>query len=131
MRILIVDDDFSIRKILSIWLSKLGDCDLAENGVQALEVFKKAYHDKKPYDLVLLDVMMPIMNGIDALKGMRAFENEIKVSPLDAAKVIMATAAANPKSIMGAFNEQCEAYLIKPVEEEELFNAIKKLEIEK
>jgi AmiR/NasT family two-component response regulator len=41
----------------------------------------------------------------------------------------MATAASNPKSIMGAFNEQCEAYLVKPIDEEELLAAMKQLGI--
>ncbi len=131
MRILIVDDDFAIRKIISIWLRKLGECDLAENGREAVDMARKAYEEGKPYKLMCLDIMMPVMNGLDALKNIRKMESdEFDIDTEDEIKVIMATAASNPKSIMGAFNEQCEAYLIKPVDEKELFETIKKLGIE-
>jgi two-component system chemotaxis response regulator CheY len=128
MRILIVDDDFAIRKIISIWLRKLGDCELAENGLEAVDMVKKAYEEGNPYKLMCLDIMMPVMNGIDALKNIRKMESDdFNLPDGEGIKVIMATAASNPKSIMGAFNEQCEAYLIKPVDEQELFSTIKKL----
>lgn len=131
MRILIVDDDFAIRKIISIWLRKLGDCELAENGREAVDMVRQAYQEGKPYELMCLDIMMPVMNGIDALKNIRKIESdEFNVPDGEGIKVIMATAASNPKSIMGAFNEQCEAYLIKPIDEQELFATIKKLGLE-
>lgn len=127
MRILIVDDDFAIRKIVSIWLRKYGECIIAENGKEAVSAFEKAHAESKPFDLICLDIMMPVMNGIDALKAIRKFEHEHNIISGSGVKVIMATAAASPKSIMGAFNEQCEAYLVKPIDEEELFATIEKL----
>lgn len=130
MRILIVDDDFAIRKVISIWLRKAGESDMAENGKEAVEFAIKAYEEGRPYDLMCLDIMMPVMNGLDALKNIRKYEKSIGIESGAGLKVIMATAASNPKSIMGAFNEQCEAYLVKPIEEEELFATIKKLGLE-
>jgi len=127
MRILIVDDDFAIRKVISIWLRKAGECDMAENGREAVELVTKAYEEGNPYELMCLDIMMPVMNGLDALKNIRKYEKTIGIAAGGGIKVIMATAASNPKSIMGAFNEQCEAYLVKPIDEEELFATIKKL----
>ncbi len=127
MRILIVDDDFAIRKILSIWFRAYGESSFAANGRQALDAVINSYTEDKPYDLICLDVMMPEMNGIDALKAIRQYEDEHGVDPGNRIKVILATAAANPKSIMGAFNEQCEAYLVKPIDQQELTQAIKKL----
>ncbi|OGV35491.1 MAG: hypothetical protein A2020_02440 [Lentisphaerae bacterium GWF2_45_14] len=127
MRILIVDDDFAIRKVISIWLRKAGESDMAENGRDAVALATKAYEEGNPYDLMCLDIMMPIMNGLDALKNIRKYEKSRGIETGSGMKVIMATAASNPKSIMGAFDEQCEAYLVKPIEEEELFATIKKL----
>jgi two-component system chemotaxis response regulator CheY len=68
------------------------------------------------------------MNGLDALRNIRKLESDIGIHG-GGIKVIMATAASNPKSIMGAFNEQCEAYLVKPIDEEELLAAMKQLGI--
>lgn len=127
MRILIVDDDFAIRKIVSIWLKKYGECETVENGKEAVGIFEAAHKAGKPFDLICLDIMMPVMNGIDALKSIRKLEADLGVNDGCGVKVIMATAAASPKSIMGAFNEQCEAYLIKPIDENELFETVERL----
>jgi len=127
MRILIVDDDFAIRKIVSIWLKKYGECETAENGKDAVAMFEAAHKANKPYDLMCLDIMMPVMNGIDALKAIRKMETDMGINEGRGIKVIMATAAASPKSIMGAFNEQCEAYLIKPIDDTELFETVDRL----
>jgi len=129
MRILVVDDDFAIRKIFGIWLKDIGTCECLQNGQEAVNAIKKAYEDNNPYDLVCMDIMMPVMNGIDALKSVRNYEKENNIPIGHGVKIIMTTAAASPKSIMGAFNEQCEAYLVKPIEEEELLSAIQKLGI--
>jgi len=131
MKILIVDDDYAIRKIFSIWLKNHGECEVVKNGQEAVEAVRKSYEAGSPYQLVFLDIMMPVMSGIDALKEIRSLEKEKGISPGNGVKVIMATAAASPKSIMGAFNEQCEAYLVKPISEVELLAAIEKLDLKK
>ena len=71
-KILIVDDDPSIREILSTQLGRLRyDTVLAANGLQAISAFKS----EKP-DLVLMDLMMPIMDGLTACQKIRALEKK-------------------------------------------------------
>jgi len=71
-KILIADDEPSIREILSIQLARMGyEVLIAADGVEALAVYEK----EKP-DLVILDVMMPRMNGLEACQKIRALEKK-------------------------------------------------------
>jgi len=71
-KILVVDDDSSIREILSTQLARLGyDVELAADGQEGLDAFKAA-----PPDLVLMDVMMPVLDGLAACQKMRAAERK-------------------------------------------------------
>jgi DNA-binding response OmpR family regulator len=71
-KILVVDDDSSIREILSTQLARLGyDVELAADGQEGLDAFKAA-----PPDLVLMDVMMPVLDGLTACQRMRAAERK-------------------------------------------------------
>jgi len=75
VRILIVDDDPKYRSFVSKGLSESGMvCDLAENGTVALELVKE-----REYDVVLLDVMLPGLQGWDVLERMRADEIDVPV----------------------------------------------------
>lgn len=72
LKILVVDDDASIREILSTQLARLGyDVELAADGKEALDAFKAA-----PPDLVLMDVMMPVLDGLTACQKIRAHERK-------------------------------------------------------
>ena len=127
MKSLIVEDDFAARKLMQIYLSEFGECFIAVNGKEAVEAFTTALDQKEPYDLVCLDIMMPEMDGMEALKIIRGIEAENGILGLSGAKVIMTTAKERSKDIFGAFNTGCEAYLIKPVRRPGLVEEIKKL----
>ena len=71
MRFLIVEDDFTSRRLMQKLLSPYGESDIAVNGIEAVTAFKAAVAEKEPYALICLDVMMPEMDGfavLDALK---------------------------------------------------------------
>lgn len=125
MKILIVDDDFTSRKILLKYLSTYGQCDVAVNGKEAVEAFKLAFDDWEAYDLICLDIMMPEMDGQEALKQIRQFETERGKLGFDGVKIIMTTALDDSDNIKTSFREQCEAYLVKPIIKDKL---VKKLE---
>ena len=76
MKCLIVEDDFAARRLLQRYLSSHRDCDIAVDGNEAVEAFRQATDEKEPYDLICLDIMMPNMNGHEALKAIRQIESE-------------------------------------------------------
>lgn len=127
MRILIVEDDFTARRLLQYHLSPYGTCDIAVDGNEAVEAFRMALDQNEPYDLICLDIMMPNMDGREALKQIRKIEEEFGTGGLDMTKVIMTTALDDAKSIVGSFMDQCEAYLIKPISKANLIEKIKEL----
>ena len=127
MKCLIVEDDFTARRLLQVYLTDYGDCFIAVNGHEAVDAVREALERGRPYDLICLDIMMPEMDGYDALKAIRQIEKEHQVNGLDGVKVIMTTALDGSKHIMGAFRTGCEAYIIKPVRKEKLLEEIEKL----
>lgn len=127
MKSLIVEDDFTARKLMQVYLAELGDCFVAVNGKEAVDAVTNALEAKEPYDLVCLDIMMPEMDGIEALQRIRELETERGIEGLSRTKVIMTTAKGQSSDIFGAFNTGCEAYLIKPIRKPELMNEITKL----
>jgi len=127
MRCLIVEDDFAARKLLQAHLCDFGECFIAVNGREAVDAVQEALAEGEPYDLICLDIMMPQMDGHDALEAIRKVEREHGVKKGDCAKVIMTTALNDPKNVMGAFREGCEAYIVKPVQKEKLLAEMEKL----
>ena len=76
MRILLAEDDFATRKFMAGFLSKYGECDVTVDGMEAVDAFIMALEDGEPYDLVCLDIMMPVMDGYQALVGIRNLEKQ-------------------------------------------------------
>lgn len=127
MKILIVEDDFVSRKLLTYILNKYGICHVAVNGKEAVEAFEQANHENEPYDLICLDIMMPEMDGYEVLHRIRTFEESRNLWGSDGVKIIMTTAKSMPQDIISAFNAGCEAYVVKPIQKDELISEIKKL----
>jgi len=128
-RVLIVEDDFTTRKLLQKYLTEYGDCDIAVDGLEAVAAFKQAVENKMPYSLVCLDIIMPRMNGHETLKAIRRIENENGIYGLDGVKIIMTTVLNDSKNIIGAFREGCEAYIVKPLERHKLLQEVAKLNL--
>ena len=127
MRVLIVEDDFACRRFLQRCLALHGESDVAVNGIEAVDAFKAALQEGQPYDLICLDIMMPKMDGHEALAAIREIENAQGIGGHDGVKVIMTTAIETSKHVMGAFREGCEAYLVKPIEKRKLLLKIEDL----
>ena len=111
--ILVVDDDKSILRTFTRILQKNGyKIDTAETGREAIE-----RADKKHYDLALVDIRLPDMDGTDLLaKIKKQLKNTIK---------IMITGFPSLESGVKALDEGADAYLVKPVKPEELLMLIK------
>jgi len=124
MKSLIVEDDFAARRLMQIYLTSYGECSVAVNGIEAVNAVKLAIEENQPYDLICLDIMMPIMDGMDALKMIRQFEKVNGIEGLDIAKVIFTTAKRLSEDIVSALKTGCESYLIKPIRKEKLITEI-------
>lgn len=128
MRALIVDDDFMIRRVLKDILAPYGDCDVVTDGNEALQAFRLAWEDGEPYHLICLDIMMPDMDGHQALQEIRALEEKLGVVQADEVRVIMISALDDPKNVMKAYLQGgATSYIVKPVEKEALLGEIRKL----
>ena len=127
MKILIVDDEFVSRKKAQKILSQYGECDIAISGNEALEAFQLAHEDGKPYDLITMDIIMPDMDGIEALHWIREWEQSASTGPGEAAKVLMLTASKAQDSIRSSFQKGCEAYVTKPFNKQDLVTQLSNL----
>jgi two-component system chemotaxis response regulator CheY len=111
MRALIVDDSSFIRDYLRQLLHRMGiSCEEAVNGSKALEVLAAA----QAFDLMLLDVNMPVMNGLECVKALR----DAHLGP--EMKVMMVTTEADNAFIMTALNNGADEFLMKPFTPESL-----------
>jgi two-component system chemotaxis response regulator CheY len=127
MRILIVEDDFVSRRVMQEYLTPFGVCEIAVSGPEAIEAFRVAWREGHPYDLIYLDIMIPDKDGLTVLREIRIIEAGMGISGLKGVKVIMTTAINEPRTIMEAFQERCEAYLVKPVNRTKLVDNLKAL----
>ncbi|MBJ6724991.1 response regulator [Geomesophilobacter sediminis] len=126
MRCLIVDDEVFCREFVATLLQEVGECDQATTGEEAVAMFQEGLEGGKPYDLVLLDIMMPGQSGHEAAKAIRAFEKEFK--PEKKVNIVMLTALNSANDAMESFcHAQSAAYLVKPVSKDGLFNVVSKL----
>ena len=111
-KILIVDDEKNIRTTISAYLLSLGyELDLAVNGQEALDKLKDSH-----YDLILLDIKMHIMNGIQVLQEMRRIENKTNV--------IMMTAYGTIENAVESMKLGAVDFLSKPFTLEDLKTVI-------
>lgn len=127
MKILIAEDDFASRKFMLRFLQKYGECDVTVDGKEAVEAFVMALESNEGYDLVCLDIMMPGLDGYQALKAIRDTEKEKGIPEEKSAKIIMTSALNEGRNVQKAFELGCVAYAGKPIDQEKFDGVIKKL----
>ena len=129
MKILIVEDDFTSRILMHKFLAPYGDVHIAVDGKEALEVVRSSYEEKEPYMLICLDLMMPELDGHAVLEQIRAIEEEFGISNADRIRIIMTTALSDADNVNSAFQNRCDAYMIKPLERAKLLHQLRKLNL--
>jgi two-component system response regulator ResD len=113
-KILIVDDEFEMRQLLKLYLQQVSF--ITEEAADGREAYNKIVNND--YDLIILDVMMPLLDGWETLKKVR----EISEVP-----VIMLTAMGSVQDKVTGLTIGADDYLVKPFEEEELMARVKAL----
>ena len=124
-RVLVVDDNFSNRKLILKILKGISDCDVAANGKEALEAYELSLKEKRPYDIILLDIAMPGMDGMEVLKKLREKEEKSGIKLEKKIPVIMVTAHREP--FFDAFKKGADDYISKPIRPEMLIERMKRL----
>jgi two-component system response regulator HydG len=115
IQILVVDDELIVRESLVGWIKRAGhNVDAASGGHQALEMI-----GRNEYDLVFLDIRMPDLNGLDALRNIKMVSPHILV--------VMITAYATVETAIEAMKSGADDFLIKPFQPEQLKLLIEKL----
>ena len=127
MKILIAEDDLASRKYLYKLLSKYGKCDLVIDGLETIEAFIMSVKDENPYDLICLDIMMPKVDGVRALKSIRNLEKKKGITSEKQTKIIMTTVLAESDFVQSAFDNGCNAYISKPIDAIKLIESIRNL----
>jgi two-component system chemotaxis response regulator CheY len=127
MKTLIVEDDFTSRILLQEMLQPYGEIHIAVNGREAVEAVRYAMELQEPYVLVCLDVMMPEMDGLTALKKIRDLEGQKRISSSNNVKIIMTTALNDLKDVTAAYHELCDGYLVKPLGRSKLVEQLRTL----
>lgn len=116
MKFLVVEDDLVSQEVLKSILLPHGQCEVANNGKVALDMIQAAWGTGENYDMIFLDIMMPVMDGQTTLREIRRLEDEKGIGGSDMAKVVMVTALEDAKNVMKAFvRGSCEAYITKPI----------------
>jgi len=115
-KILIVDDAAFMRMMIKDILEKNGYQVVGEanNGIKAVELYKK----ERP-DIVTMDITMPDMDGIEAVKAIKAFD--------PAAKIIMCSAMGQQTMVMDAIKAGARDFIVKPFQPDRVLEAIRKV----
>ena len=127
LKILIAEDDLASRKFLSAFLSKYGECDIVVDGLEAIDAYMISMREKKPYDLICLDIMMPKIDGVKVLKAIREMEINKFILPDKRVKIIMTTALSGADLVQEAFQYGCEAYASKPIKTDKFVEVMYKI----
>lgn len=113
-KILIVDDNFENRMLLAEILREIAVCDFAATGKEAIEAYNLSTQRQSPYSLILLDIELPEVNGLEILHRIRESEKAAGIALGDGVPIIIVT--AYEKRFVEAFNKGCDDYVLKPID---------------
>ncbi len=129
MKTLIVEDDFTSRLLMQELLKEFGLPHIAVDGQEAVEAVRMALDAGEPYNLICLDIMMPGLDGQQALRQIRAVEEEWGIFSSVGAKIIMTTALSDMQNKIDAFSGLCDGYLTKPIHKQKVLEELRKFEL--
>ena len=123
MRTLVVDDSPAIRVLLQRILASYGECDVAQNGQEAIDAHSRGLSEGRPYELICLDLGLPYFDGIAVLAKIRAAEVQRQL-PVKA-RIVVVTASREPGRTQKASELGADGCLLKPVVAEQLIQYLK------
>ena len=118
MKILLVDDSADMRKLVELFLKMLKhEVEVASNGQIAVDMVQA-----QSYDVILMDMRMPLMDGYEATEMIRKYEER---KGLERTPIIALTSFSMKEEIDKSLNAGCDSHLIKPVNRESLEEVLK------
>lgn len=127
MRILIVDDEMVSRTKLELIMEYFGNCKTVDHGDDALAAFHEAHRDDDPFNLIMLDINLPGMDGIQLLSAIRNAEKELNIEKSRKAKILMTTSYRDKDRIVASVQSGCDDYIGKPFDLNLICNKLGKL----
>jgi two-component system chemotaxis response regulator CheY len=115
--------------LLQTFLTRFGPCHIAVNGREAVEAFRSTFEQGQRYDLICMDIMMPVMDGREAVRQIRALEVAHGILSTSGVKIVMTTALEEVKEVIRCFQELCDAYLMKPIDLAQLLDHMKSYQL--
>ncbi len=120
LKILYVEDDANVREKLSVLLNKLSDfVDTAVDGEDGYIKFKDNFDKNTPYDLIITDINMPKLNGIEMVKKIKNTDDDISI--------ILTTANNEKETFLESIDLGVSSYIIKPINVVKLYEKIDKI----
>lgn len=108
--------------LLAEILREIAVCDFAATGKEAIEAYNMSIQRQEPYSLILLDIELPEVNGLEILHRIRESEKSAGISLGDGVPIIIVT--AYEKRFVEAFNKGCDDYILKPIDTDVLLSKI-------
>lgn len=128
MKILVADDELVSRDKLQKILEPYGTVEGFEDGTAAIEAFQKAWAGGIPYDLLMLDVIMPGLGGTQALQVIRQIEKRESYSKK--AQVFIVSSKSDRSTIIAAVQAGCNGFVVKPFNPEIIAQKLKEIGVE-
>jgi len=111
-------------------LSRYAACSVAVNGQEALAMFQQGHEAHTPFDLIMMDIMMPEINGLQVVQAIRENEAVMNLSLPQRVKIIMTTALDDPRTVIKAlFESDANSYLTKPITVQKISDELRNLKL--
>ncbi len=120
MRILILEDDTTTQELLKSLLEPCSDLTIADNTMDAIDAFAESLTSFFYYNVVLIDIGLPDIDGVKALQILRKFEKVKAINTSNKTKIVIMTATADEQKVKEALKNGCNGFIIKPITKESL-----------
>jgi two-component system chemotaxis response regulator CheY len=124
MRSLVVEDDRGIRELVRRFLAPHGTCDVAPNGLVAVEVVRSSLEGGATYDLILVDLVMPGIDGLEVVQRIRKLEERHLPVGGKPANIIIMTARDSSQTFADIQELDCSGCLLKPFTRSDFFDGL-------
>lgn len=129
MKVLIVEDEKISQVKMKTIMSEYGICNVTANGLIAYDMFLKGWEHQAPFDIIMLDIGLHEMNGIDLLLQIREKEETLKIPRPMQAKVIMVTSCSDKDHVNVCLTGGANGYIVKPFSDESVCKVLRSIYI--